>query len=78
MISKETYFGTEDLTGRLLNKRLPVSRRRPDAGSWPANTLIKDVFPEPDGPMMASNRPAFASPLTLFSRTLPCRREQSL
>ncbi|RWW33320.1 hypothetical protein GW17_00001970 [Ensete ventricosum] len=38
--------------------------------SCPASTLSKVVFPEPEEPMIASNLPGFASPLTFDSRNL--------
>ena len=49
---------------------MPDKCNRGDAANWPARTLSRVVFPEPEGPIIANNLPGFASPLTFFSKNL--------
>lgn len=56
--------------GRPLTSKRPDKCNRGEATICPAKTLSNVVFPDPDGPIIASNLPGLASPLTSFSKNL--------
>lgn len=56
--------------GRPLTSKSPDKCKRVEATICPAKTLSNVVFPDPDGPIIASNLLGFASPLKPFSKNL--------
>lgn len=61
-----------------LTSKRPDKCNRGDATVWPASTLRRVVFPDPDGPIIASSLPGFASPQTFLSKNLTCKVNMEL